>query len=311
MPVNTSFKNADKKAKDLFKKGFAEGSKVTHTAKTATGVKFTTEANQTGDRYALKFGAKYADAKSGFSVDKFEIDSNAKGKTQPCLNAEFSLDEPSLPKCKFNLNLGIRSSSDWMDEKAEFGVQYQVNDKVTTKLLVDPVNKTGSFDVVAAHCKYLAGLQVSSGNLAEIQKNVDVSAFVGTNTKDLSIIARFSKEGKGEKKTDNCALSVFHQYSSSLSLGTIANIDISAARGNSEQYGKAVALKAAAKYNIDCCSDLALNLGGDAKLKVGYTQKLYPSVKVTGTATVDLKSSSGKIDDPVPSFGFQFDFGDL
>lgn len=308
MPVNTSFKNADKKANDLFKKGFAEERKVTHTAKTATGVTFTTEANKTGDKYALKFGAKYADAKSGFSVDKFEIDSNAKGKTQPCLNAEFSLDEPSLPKCKFNLNLGIRSSLDWKDEKAEFGVQYQVNDKVTTKLLVDPVNKTGSFDVVAAHCKYLAGLQVSSGNLAEIQKNVDFSAFVGTSTKDLSIIARFSKQG--EKKTDNCALSVFHQYSSSLSLGTIANIDISAARGNSEQYGKAVSLKAAAKYNIDCCSDLALALGGDAKLKVGYSQKLYPSVKVTGTATVDLKSSAGKIDD-VPSFGLQLDFGDL
>jgi len=297
---------------DLFKKGFVTGTKYTGALKTGNGVKFTAEASKEGKAKAFqtKIGAKYSDAKSGFSLNKFEINSHAKGENAPKPNlvAEVSLDEPSLPDFKFNFNVGICQNLDLKDEKAEVGVEYNVNKDVTTTVKFDPVNVTSALSVVGRRCCLIAGVEATaaSSNASFDMETMayDYSLFAGYDSADLRIV------GRHNKKKNQCGLSVFQKYSPSLALGAIGSFDCANCKKGGD-YSKAVGMKFGAKYALDTNSSLSANLGQDATLKLGYSQKLYPNVKITGTATVDLKTKSGSVSDPTSSFGFQMDFGDI
>jgi len=311
--MSKQFKDADKKANDLFKKGFVTGSKYTGCLKTASGVTFTAEAAKEGSSgpYKTKVSAKYSDAKSGFSVNKFEIASHAKGSkgAKPNLVAEVSLDESSLPDFKFLFNVGIAQNLDYDGEKAEMGVDYTVNKNVTANVTVDPVNVNGSFTLLGSQCCYTAGIQANAksanGTFSADSLAYDVSGFLAYNHGDLSIVNRVTKK--------TCTLNVFHQYSSALSLGSIASFDHANCnpKNKDADFSKGVSIKVGGKYKIDGNSDLCANLAQNGTLKLGYSQKIYPRVKVSGTATVDLKTSSGALKDPTSSFGFQMDFGDI
>jgi len=301
------FKDADKKANDLFKKGFVTGTKYTGCVKTANGVKFTAEAAQEKKgAFKTKLSIKYADKKTGLSINKFDISSHAKGSDapKPNLNAEITLDEPSLKDVKFNFNVGICQMLDMSDEKAELGVVYSINDKATAQVSVDPVNANANVHVVANHGNFVGGVEgtAKSSNQTFDPKTFSYgySCFAGYNAGNLSIIGRHQK--------NQLNLSVFHQYSSALSLATIASFDQAKFK---EDKSNAVSIKAGGKYAIDDCCSVAAQLGQNGHLKLGYSQKLYPKVKFTGSATVDLKTNAGAVKDPTPTFGFQMDFGDI
>lgn len=312
-----TFKDADKKASDLLKKGFVDGQKFTTKIKTNTGVEFTTEsAKKTHDEksFASKLAAKFK-ASSGFNVDKFEIDSS--GKNGPKMTSEVSLNEPSWPGAKFSLKTVICNALDWEDETAEIGVEYSDNTFLYSGK-VDPVNRTGSFNFVGAAEGFMAGFEGKAKCLDKANDSCmfsklglacKSSLFLGYEGNDFSIVARSTEVGKGKTKYQACKLSAFHKYSSALSLGTIATINYD----NLKKEGKkeeAVSITAAGKYSIDGDTSMVFSLTDKAILKMGYSQKLFPKLKATGSASVDLKAKTGKVNAPL-NFGVQFDFGDI
>ena len=164
------------------------------------------------------------------------------------------------------------------------------------------LDKSASFNLVATRCCYVGGLEAKLKDVTAA-KNVDWSMIAGMSCKNFDLMAKFNK-------LDSCTLSAYHQYSGALALGTVASFDIGAIRAKGT--GNAVTdLKLGAKYNIDSVSDCAAQLSKDAVLKLGYSQKLYPSVKATVSASLDLKTTSGSFKDPMGSLGFQLDLGDL
>lgn len=296
MPVSTSFKDADKKANDLFKKGFADGRKVTTNTNTATGVSFKTESTKSGSNYGTKLSIK-GFKMNGMSLDKFEV-------TNGNVVAETSFSDNSLvPNAVFSAKTSLKQGGPTFGcaEKCELGVKYTVNPDIVGNLNFD-LDKSASFNIMAARCCMVGGFEAKVKNIAAA-KDVDYSFLAGYNAKNFNLVARFSK-------LNSCTLSAYHQYSGALALGTVASVDISKIRAKGTD-NAVTDLKFGAKYNIDSVSDCAAQLSKDAVLKVGYSQKLYPSVKATVSASVDLKSTAGNVKDPMGSLGFQLDLGDL
>lgn len=307
MPL--TFKDADKKAGDLLKKGFVNGQKFTTKIKTATGVTFTTESvkkKHDQSSFASKIGAKFNDKGKGFRLNKFEIDSAGKNGPKCTIEASMDLDEPSVPGARFSLKAVIANAQDWESEMAEIGAEYTAGSYLFNGK-IDPVNKTGSFNVTSRFEGFLGGFEGTAKYLGDkATKNigqslglaVNHSFFLGYEAKDFSIVARSTAPA--------CKVSVFHQYSSAMSLGTVATINYDKLCGNENP----VNLAAAGKYAFDRDTSMAVSVSDKANLKLGYSQKIFPNLKFTGSASVDMKASSGKVSAPL-GCGFQFDFGDI
>ena len=180
-------------------------------------------------------------------------------------------------------------------------MKYSVNPDLVANVSFD-LDKSASFNVVTSRGSMVGGFEAKLKDVTAA-KNVDYGFIAGYNAKNFNLLARFNK-------LNSCTLSAYHQYSGALALGTVASVDISTIRAKGT--GNAVSdLKFGAKYNIDSVSDCAAQLSKDAVLKLGYSQKLYPSVKATVSASLDLKTTSGSFKDPMGSLGFQLDLGDL
>lgn len=308
-----TFKDADKKANDLFKRNFVSGQVVKTSVKTATGVKFTTESSRkSGDSFATKLAAKFSHKASGFSVDKFEVNSTG-GKKGPTMTSEVSLKDPSVPNTKFSLKTIIANSKDWEQEMAEIGAEY--SDKMwCAAVKADPVNWTGSANFTATAEGFLFGVEgtVKADKATEETKfNYGVSALFGFHADDFQAIARCSTNKKGARVVD---VSAHHQYSKALEVSTILSANCDYLLAESSAAAKQVSFKAGGKYNFDRDSSLAAHLGGDASLKLCYAQKLFPSVKVSACTTANLATCAGKgsmTASTLAQFGLQVELGDL
>jgi len=312
-----TFKNADKKANDLFKRNFVSGHVVKTTVKTSTGVVFSTESKKASVNdasFATKLAAKFKDKASGFSVDKFEIDSQGQ-KNGPALTSEVSLKDPAVPNTKFTLKTIIANSRDWQKEAAEIGAEYS-DDMWLASFKADPVNWTGAANLVVSAEGFLFGAEGTAAQAADAKPDdgnkfdFGWSALFGYHSGDFQGVMRCALNKKGTRTVDFTAS---QQYSSNLELATklTANFDYLLADNDAAD---AVSFVTGGKYTFADSSTLAAQLGGDAKLKLCYAQKLFPSVKVSGCTEVNLATPDGKgtMEASTPmKFGFQLELGDI
>jgi len=301
-----AYKKVDKQNDDLFKRGYAKGTKFTAKAKTATGVEFSAEATSNKDKYASKLSAKFKHAASGFSVDKFEIDT--KGGKGGLMTSEVSMKEPSMPGTRFTLKTVIANKDEYAKEMAEIGVEY--SDKMMlTHVTVDPVNLTGSVNAVMNTQGCLVGAELNAtkeagatGFLAPLGFNSCGSMLFGYQGGDYKAVVRGSNNF-------GCKFSLYNQYSNNLQLSTEVNFNAMAVLGNGDSLA-GMGVTGALKYKID--SDTAFQAkASQSVVSLSYTQKLSPKLKFTASTTVNLKMEEDNQLSPYTGLGMQFDFGDI
>jgi len=302
-----AYKKVDKQNDDLFKRGYAKGTKFTAKAKTATGVEFTAEATSNKDKYASKLSAKFKHAASGFSVDKFEIDT--RGGKGGLMTSEVSLKEPSFPGTRFTMKTVIANKDEYAKEMAEIGVEYS-DSMMLTHVKVDPVNLTGSVNAVINTQGCLVGAEMlatkttdkATGLLAPLGFNSCGSLLFGYQGGDYKAVVRGSKGYA-------CKFSLYNQYSKNLQLSTEVNFNAMAIIGNADSRA-AMDVTGALKYKID--GDTALQAkASQSNVTLSYSQKLSPKLKFTASTTVDMKTGDDNQLSPYTGLGMQFDFGDI
>lgn len=302
-----TYKKVDSKAGDLLTRGFAKsGTKFTAKAKTATGVVFTAEAAQKDAKsnFDSKLSAKFKHKASGFSVDKFEIDS--KGGKGGIMTSEVSLKEPSMPGTRFTLKTVIANKDEYEKEMAEVGVEYS-DDMMLAHLVMDPVNFKATANAVLESEGFLCGFEATTemgdkGVLAGLKNKSSGSLLMGFKSSDYQATLKGGDDYM-------CNFKLYNRYSDALELSTSIDFNALAIFGQGNTRDK-MCLKGAAKYSMD--KDTYVQASTNAsKVTLAYSQKIFPQLKFTGSATVDMKMTDDNKLSPYTGLGLQFDFGDI
>lgn len=273
MPGPGVYKNVQKSAGDLIKKGFvSDNTKISCSSTSSNGVKFTSESTVSGDTSKMKFGLSFKPVKD-LEVSKLEV-------TQA---GAFSGE---LKYSGIDSTLFTLAASTGSKDSASLDVEYG-HEKFTFNSSVDLLNFKSSYGLLVGHKGLLVGGSVDLGEKLDFTKPKYACA-LGYNGGDYHAAVSTStfSSYKGTYS---------HKVNTDLSLGAVVDYKLSA---------KVPTVAAGLKYKIDADSTLNAKIGCTGDVTLGFTQKLKSNVEFNAGTTIsakDMQMSNG-------GFGLNFSF---